>query len=171
MARAPRFLRHHTLLSASIVFIAIVRKPQPQMLVCLAAMAVLVLLASQFREHEPPPAQLSERRALLFLAGMALYPIAFLGMILLVTLRVPAAVYFLLVALLLLSLVEIGPRYNFLLLSSASVALGAYFSASNFHFLSGIVHHSSEAILTGGILATVFFGLAWWPRRPISDAR
>jgi hypothetical protein len=102
---------------------------------------------------------------------MALYPIAFLGMILLATLRVPAAVYFLLVALLLLSLVEIGPRYNFLLLSSATAALGAYFSASIFHFLGGIIHHSNEAILTGGILATVFFGLAWWPRRPISDTR
>src|ERR1700737_4399241 len=94
------------LLSAVIVFIAIVRKPQPQMLACLAAMAVLVLVASRLREQEPTPAQLSERRALLFLGGMALYPIAFLGMILLATLRVPAVIYFPLVALLLLSLVE-----------------------------------------------------------------
>ncbi|HEV3057453.1 MAG TPA: hypothetical protein VGY48_04355 [Vicinamibacterales bacterium] len=157
------FLALTSLLIGLVAFVAFARRPHPQMLACLAAMIVLLWLASRVRHRAPRTA--SPRilhPAPAFALGAVSYLACVLSLILLAAFRVPALVYFGAAAMISLSLAALNRTRDFLRLpAGAHAALGAYFVVSAFTFLSGAMRHSTESLLTGGLLGAGFLALAF----------
>jgi hypothetical protein len=157
------FLALTSLLIALVVFVAFARRPHAQMLACLAAMIILVWLASLVRHRAPRAA--SSRvlgHAPAFALGAVTYLVCVLSLILLAAFRVPALVYFGAAAAISLSLTALNRSRDLLRLpAGAHVALGAYFVVSAFNLAGGAVHHATEPLLTGGVLAAAFLALAF----------
>jgi hypothetical protein len=133
------------------------------MLACLAAMIVLVWLASLVRHRAPRAASTRvPGPAAAFVLGAVSYPVCVLSLILLAGLRAPALVYVGAAATISLSLAALNRSRDLLRLPAAAhVALGAYFMVSTFNLAAGAVHHATEPLLTGGLLAAAFLALAF----------
>jgi hypothetical protein len=165
------------ILVAAVAFVALVRTPRPQMHVFLAAIAVLVFVASLFRnrmgagytfalhgssETWSQPGRVRrvrqndrQMRALQF--GVMFYSVFFLGTILLAAARVPSVVFLIAVMALLLGFAWLARRQEFRLQPAAAhLALGSYIAASGFSFLGAILHHSLERAVTTSFLAVGF---------------
>jgi hypothetical protein len=149
-------------LVALIVFLGVVRRPHPQMLACLFALAALVAFATVFRGRGTPLPRRKGRWVAAFLFGIVAYFAFFLGAILLATVRVSALAFLAAAPASLAALAFFGRRVEFLILpAAASVALGAYFAVSAFNALGGIAGHSMEKAFTGTALAVVFLYFAY----------
>ncbi|MGH9688286.1 MAG: hypothetical protein ACRD5K_14475, partial [Candidatus Acidiferrales bacterium] len=149
-----------TVVGGGSVFLGVVRRPEFQMRVFLFAMAVLVGCAWLCRGEVSVASGHGIRRWRAFALGAIFYVALFLGATLLAGRKAPAELYFLFVAVLLLILGWIGRRYKFERLPNAGLgALGAYFSASLFNGVGGLMRHSREAVLCGAILSLIFLYL------------
>jgi hypothetical protein len=144
-------------LIALILFLSIVRKPHPQMLACLFAMAALVFVSWLFRGRQALSSRRKIRAVFPFAVGAVGYPAFISVAILLAGRRAPALAYFSYVVAGLTTLGVLCRRFHLLRPPAAArLAVGAYFAASLFNLLGGITRHSLETILTGGFLAAVF---------------
>jgi hypothetical protein len=137
-----------------VLFLSVVRTPRPEMLARLVAMAALVAAASRMREREPLPPCPCPRRLRPFLVGCVAYVVFFLGSIVLAALRVPAHVFFAALALVAIALEVVARRFALFQLPAAGhVAWGAYFAPSVVTMAGGLLHHSFERTMTGGVCA------------------
>lgn len=163
------FLSLSGILIGLILFIAVARKPHPQMLASLLSMSVLTLLSFLFRRnetHEGNEGVRSDKKISSFLLGMAYYPFVFLGLIIAANKKIPAPFFLLLSGAFLAMLFFLFTRTKiFILPSGARLALGAYVAASLFQALSGVTKHSPEHLVTGVLLALAFLALALLPAR------
>jgi hypothetical protein len=144
------------------LFISTFRKPHPQMLACLLAMAGLVFASYLLRGRKTGESRGNHQRAHPFMFGAAAYPVFVLGAIVLAANRAPALVYFTGVAACLAPLAALSGRYHFQCAPAAArLAAGTYFGASLFTMVAGIGQHSLERSLTGAVLAGVFLCIAF----------
>jgi hypothetical protein len=142
-------------------FLGLVRTPHFQMRIFLLAMALLVACAALLRGEDATALGSEMRKQAAFAIGAAFYVAMFLGTIALASHKVRAEYYFSVVALLLGTLGWIARRFAFDRLPDAAVvALGAYFAASFFNGLAGIIRRSPEAAVCGAILSLAF--LYFW---------
>jgi hypothetical protein len=154
------------------LFVSVVRPPRPQMLACLLAMAALVSVASRMRQRERPSPPPHPRRLGPFLFGGAAYMTFFLGSIVLAALRVPVPVFFVALAFVAVALCVVAGRFALFQLPTAGyVAWGAYFAPSVFTMAGGLLHHSFERTLTGGVCAATATIAAAWQGRHVGNSR
>ncbi|MBL8994330.1 MAG: hypothetical protein JNM63_13390 [Spirochaetia bacterium] len=160
------FLSLSGILIGLVLFIGIVKKPHPQMIICLLVMAALVLISFLLRKDKSKDGTRNEKKFSSFFLGMAYYPFIFLGLIIAANKKIPAPLFalqagvFFLILFFLLATTKL-----FLLSSGARLALGAYCAASLFQALSGLTKHSPEHLITGLLLALAFLILALLPER------
>jgi hypothetical protein len=144
-------------LVAALVFVASVRSPRPQMHVFLGAIAILVFVASLFRNRMARQVRQNDHRMSAFRFGIVFYFVFFLGTILLAAARVPSVVFLISVMALLLGFAWLIWRQEFQLQPAAAhLALGSYFAASGFSFLGAVLHRSLEGAVTASLLAVGF---------------
>jgi hypothetical protein len=138
-------------------FLGLVRTPHFQMRISLLTMAALVACAGLFRGEHLPAIRMEMRKWTAFAIGGTFYIAMFGGANVLASRKVPAELYLAAVTLLFAALGWIARRFEFERLpDSAMVALGAYFAASLFNGLRGVVRHSPEAVVCGTILSLAF---------------
>jgi hypothetical protein len=144
-------------LVAALVFVASVRSPRPQMHVFLGAIAILVFVASLFRNRMARQVRQNDHRMSAFGFGIVFYFVFFLGTILLAAARVPSVVFLIAVMALLLGFAWLIWRQEFQLQPAAAhLTLRSYFAASGFSFLGAVLHRSLEGAVTASFLAVGF---------------
>jgi hypothetical protein len=144
-------------LVAALAFVASVRSPHPQMRVFLGAIAVLVFVASLFRNRMARQVRQNDRQMRAFQFGILFYFVFFLETILLAAARVPSVVFLIAVMALLLGFARLVWWQEFELQpAAAQLALGSYFAASGFSFLGAVLHRSLEGAVTASFLAVGF---------------
>ena len=157
----PTFAVLAAILIAGIAFISLVRQPHPQMRAFLLTIAILVAGASIFRNKEQNEYRTNARSIGAFILGLIFYVTFVLGAIVLATIRVPPALFFTAVVVILFGFGWLSHRYEFdRLPDAANVAQGSYFVASCFNLTAGVVRHSLETMISAGLLACVFLVLA-----------
>jgi hypothetical protein len=145
-----------------VLFVSTARKPHPQMLVCLAAIVALVLASSAYRSRARHDWRPNKQSALAFGVGLFSYPWFIVSSIVVAIRKVPAFAYFAVVAAIFAVLAVLCRRYRLLLPPAvARLGAGAYCAASLFCMATGFAKHSTERIVTGGVLATAFLVLAF----------
>lgn len=148
------------IVAGGVVFLGVARAPHFQMRIFLLAMAALVGCAYLLRSQAILPSRDGIRSFRSFALGAIFYVALFGGATIFAARKTPAEFYFLFIAVLLLGLGWIGRRYEFdRLPDSAIFPLGAYFIASVFNGVGGILHHSLEAVASGAILSLAFLFL------------
>jgi hypothetical protein len=149
------------IVTAGVVFLGLARTPHFQMRVFLVAMAVLVECAYLCRSGSDIPRRDGIRSLRSFALGAVFYVALFGGATITAGRKAPAEFYFLFVAAALLGFSWIAKHYEYDRLPDAAiVGLGAYFAASFFNGLGGILRRSLEGSICGAILAVVFV-LLW----------